>query len=84
MGVQVVCAAKSWQKNIKFKPVRFMTEKRPTNQLPPVITYQLTPTRPPTEPVAMPKRARAAEAKDEVGDWADLPIMIRVHFSIAI
>ena len=49
------------------------------HQLPPVIPKQLRPTRPPTEPVGMPKRARAAEAWSPVGTWAALPIMIHVH-----
>ena len=54
------------------------------HQLPVVILLQLRPTRPPTEPVEMPKRARAAEAWGPVGTWAALPIIIRVQRCIVI
>ena len=46
---------------------------------------QPRPTRPPTEPVAIPKWERAAEAAGEVGAWPDAPIIIiRFHHSTTV
>ena len=50
-----------------------------------VVMEQPRPTRPPTEPVAIPKWERAAKAAGEVGAWPDAPIIIiRFHHSTIV
>ena len=70
---------------IKSKPIRFVNLGKTYQPLETVVREQSRPTRPPTEPVAIPKWERAAEAAGEVGAWPDAPIIIiRFHHSTTV
>ena len=59
-------------------------KKKTYQPLATVVREQPRPTRPPTEPVEIPKRERAPEATGVVGNWPDEPIIIRFHHSTTL